>query len=426
MLIVVMLAAAVFGIDTRSTLAFQLFAITSMLLVVSFLMSLFFFGKFAIERKLPSSGIVGKDIEYICTVKNLTGQSKKGLTIIDELKAEFPQYSFYKKSKDPLDNKRHRVDRILGYPRLVNLLRLRRGGNIPAKDIEFIAANSKVDIKLTFSPLRRGYVYFDKLRIASAESLGLIYSTKKFIRADKLLILPKLYKTYPLNLTGHRLYQTSGQNASSLTGDAQEFISLREYRPGDPLRAIHWRSYAKIGSPVVKEYQDEYRVRYGLLLDTYMNQDTSDNLFEEAVSIAASYITQDNEQDVLMDLMFIGNQAYQYTSGRGHHSTQSMLEILACVESSKKNNMDDLTRLLATNISKCCGLVCVLLAWDEARQDLVNAIQEKGVPALVIVISDDENLEIEQPYQSIEICIIHSSNIQIGLNNISLRGDMAA
>ena len=46
-------------------------------------------------------------------------------------------------------------------------------------------------------------------------------------------------------------------------------MSLRDYRPGDPLQRIHWKSFARTGDPVVREYQDEFFERHALILDTF-------------------------------------------------------------------------------------------------------------------------------------------------------------
>jgi uncharacterized protein (DUF58 family) len=56
---------------------------------------------------------------------------------------------------------------------------------------------------------------------------------------------------------------------ASNIGQSEEFVSLREYRRGDPPRHIHWRSWAKAGKPIVKEFEDEFFVRHALVLDTF-------------------------------------------------------------------------------------------------------------------------------------------------------------
>jgi uncharacterized protein (DUF58 family) len=88
-------------------------------------------------------------------------------------------------------------------------------------------------------------------------------------------------------------------------GESEEVVALREYRRGDSLRRVHWRSSARLGSLIVKEFQDEYFVRHALVLDTFCEA-ARDALFEEAVAVAASFACTVPDQDSLLDLMFVG------------------------------------------------------------------------------------------------------------------------
>ena len=91
---------------------------------------------------------------------------------------------------------------------------------------------------------------------------------------------------------------------------------MRDYRPGDPLRRIHWRSWAKTDKPIVKEYQDEFFVRHALILDTFQKEAYGD-VFEEAISVAASFACTMGTQDSLLDLMFIGTEERGRAGGAG-------------------------------------------------------------------------------------------------------------
>ena len=62
---------------------------------------------------------------------------------------------------------------------------------------------------------------------------------------------------------------------ASSVGESEEFVSLRDYRRGDPMRHIHWKSWAKTGKPIVKEFQDEFFVRHALILDTFAGGEQS-------------------------------------------------------------------------------------------------------------------------------------------------------
>ena len=289
LILLIMPVSGVFGFDTRSTLSFQIFSVTLILLIISMSFALMFRGKFSITRKLPEYGSVGTPLYYSCVISNKNKSPGRGFVLIDELRSQFPSINEFKKTQDPLDKKRNPIDRFIGYPRLVNIIQKLRGGSISPIAVDYIAEQSDIEANIQLTPLRRGYLYFEKTRLAQADPLGLFQAQKSFNHKDKLLVLPKLYKAPKLNFHGKRTYQQGGVNNASTVGDSQELISLRDYRPGDPLRSIHWRSYAKFNKPIVKEYQDEYFIRYGLILDTYLDN-KSELIFEDAVSIAASYM----------------------------------------------------------------------------------------------------------------------------------------
>jgi hypothetical protein len=170
-------------------------------------------------------------------------------------------------------------------------------------------------------------------------------------------------------------------------GESEEFISMRDYRPGDPLRRIHWKSWAKVGKPVVKEYQDEFFVRHALILDTFHKTGHSP-AFEGAVSIAASYACTIQTQESLLDLMFVGTQAYCFTAGRGLAHTDQFLEILASVMPCTDGGFAQLTPLVLSRTHLLSGCICVFIAWDDERKQLINYLKGVGIPVIVYVITD--------------------------------------
>ena len=159
--------------------------------------------------------------------------------------------------------------------------------------------------------------------------------------------------------------------------------------PATHLRRIHWKSWAKIGKPVVKEYQDEYFVRHALVLDTFQPTAYS-AILEEAVSLAASFAYTVRTQDSLLDLMFVGTEAYCFTAGRGLAHTDQMLEILASVNACTDKSFNVLPPMVIERAALLSGCICILLSWDEERKTFIRYLQELGVPLLVFVVTDGE------------------------------------
>jgi uncharacterized protein (DUF58 family) len=120
---------------------------------------------------------------------------------------------------------------------------------------------------------RRGTLRLTGATVARADPLGLVRGLARIELPDKLIVLPRRYSLPRLTLPGSRRYQHGGVTLASSVGESEEFMSLRDYRPGDPLQRIHWKSYARSGKPVVKEYQDEFFERHALVLDTFTKRD---------------------------------------------------------------------------------------------------------------------------------------------------------
>ena len=387
-----LVSAGIFGVDIRQSMAYQVFSLCFALLLTSILASLFLRGQFKVRRELPEYATANQKLRYQVLVENLRHKTEKDLFLFDELLAQLPDFDEFRDSRDPLDSSRNRFDRIVGYPRLMGLVRKKRGGVVEPSTISRIDGNQSTRISMELLPVRRGYLNFTGGKIGKCDPLGLVRRLKRYSEADRLLVLPRTYRVPQVQMQGERKYQRGGMNKASNVGDSEEFMSLRDYRPGDPLRDIHWRSYAKTGIPIVKEFQDEFFVRQGLLLDTFIENKSTD-VFEGAVSLAASFCMTLPGEDALLDLMFVGDQAYRFTSGRGLGQVENMLEILACTQACYKDTMGDLKTLVSQHGRESSGMICILLDWNKERRDIVKTVSGLGMPHLVFVIVEPQEVE---------------------------------
>src|SRR5262249_29300784 len=129
-----------------------------------------------------------------------------------------------------------------------------------------LAPGAMAEAEASMVPLRRGPLRFNGVTVARRDPLGLVRSFVRLPLPQTVLVLPKRYRVPAAVLPGTRNYQPGGVALASSIGESEEFLSLRDYRPGDPFRRIHWRSWARTGRPIVKEYQDEFFVRHALVL----------------------------------------------------------------------------------------------------------------------------------------------------------------
>jgi Protein of unknown function DUF58 len=377
--------SAIIGMDTNQSVSYQVFTFLTALLSVAIAASFFIRYRFSATRILPCFGTVGTPLQYRVVLQNKTKHPQKGLKLLESFSEGFPNFPEFRRIATLSKSWSARRQEWL------RIVAQQRWAIAPAVELPVLSAKESTEAIGNIIPLRRGLLQFKTLTVACPDPLGLFNACVTLPLPQSVLILPKRYQLPPLQLPGGRRHQSGGVALASSVGDSEEFRALREYRPGDPPRKIHWKSWAKVGKPIVKEEQDEYFVRHALILDTFQPESHSE-ILEEAVAVAVSLACEVQTQESLLDMMFVGLEAYCFTVGRGLGQTERMLELLASVVPCQDKTFDSLIPVIQTRFSLLSGCICIFLTWDDDRKALVEQLQRMGVPTMVLVIEGDRSL----------------------------------
>ena len=365
------------GADLERATSPRMLLLGAILLLVAAGFSPFFQAKFEVDRHLPRVASLGEPVSYCVRVVNHSSRNLTGLEVLEEITREPLSYASFAARLRPSDGTRH----LRLAASSDNLRRCR----VEPAVVPRLNRGDAVAVHLSLIPRRRGLLHFGAIGIARTDPCGLFRSVIRVVAPQTLIVLPRRYRMPVLELPGAPKYQPGGVALASRVGESEEFLGLREYRAGDSLRHIHWRSWARAGAPVTKEYQDECFTRHALILDSYTTPDNAE-VFEEAVSVAASVAAQTHAADSLLDLMFTGDRAYRITAGRGLAPVSHILEILAAVPLATDPSFVCLHRLVLDHAHELQGAVCVLVAWDDARRQLVEQLMARGVVVRIFLI----------------------------------------
>jgi uncharacterized protein (DUF58 family) len=378
-LLVAMLLSGTLGFDPEQSVAYQAFTLLFGLLLASAATAGWMRGHFEVERELPRFVTAGRPFRYTVRVRNRTRRLQRGLSVIEEIVG--PRWTA----------RERRAWRRVRWRRILSLRRTdpHRPPLLPPQIYEAalppLAPGETGATTVEAVVWRRGLVELDELAVARTDPLGLVRVLRRVRVPQKLVVLPRRYFVPPLALPGEPRYQLGGVALASQVGQSDEFISLRDYRRGDPVRHIHWRSWAKVGRPIVREFEDEFFVRHALVLDTFMAWPHHE-AFEAAVSVAASLACSLPLQESLLDLLFVGPEAYCVTAGRGVGHVEQILEILAAVQPCGDRPFQTLEQLVLEHAPRVSGCVCVLLGWDRTRQRFIEKLVQLEVPVRVMVV----------------------------------------
>ena len=380
--------SGIVGADTNQSLSYQVFCLLGALLGMAIALSHFQRYRVRARRILPRFGTVGMPLRYRIVFDNQTPRRYRELKFYESLVEPFPALREFSVLN-------WRTTWQIQRQQWSQIMTRRRRAIAPSLDLPTLLPQSETEVMGEIIPLQRGLLQFRSIGVTRADPLGLFNACLSLLSVPQaILILPKRYHLPPIELPGARRHQSGAFALASSVGDAEEFRALREYRPGDPIRKIHWKSWAKVGRPMIKEEQEEFFVRHALILDTFQSTGERE-LLEEAVAIASSLACEIQTQESLLDMMFVGLESYCFTAGRGLGQTERMLELLASVVPCQDKSFECFMPVIQSRCSLLSGCICILLDWDEERQTLVRYLQSLGIPTLVLVIQGESGLSME-------------------------------
>jgi uncharacterized protein (DUF58 family) len=401
--------------DPEQTMGLQVFLALGLLLAVGMVMAPFFRGRFAVKRQAPRFVTSGEPFRLRVRIENLSGRVQSGLQYLEELRdppVTLPEFAA--RMRPGRENRSFRV----GAP----LPAIRHSRTRPEL-LPVIPVRGEVEATVHVVAFRRGPLVLAGGLLARTDPFGLYRALCRVPAPQTVLVLPRRYRLPALRLPGQTQYQRGGVAMAAGIGESEEFVALREYRRGDSLRRVHWRSSARLGELTVKEFQDEYFVRHALVLDTFCEA-SRDGLFEEAVAVAASFACTVPDQDSLLDLLFVGPKTVCVTSGRGVGHAQQMLEVLAAVRPCREPRLGELEALLVEHREDLSGCLLVLLEWDESRRALVRRLKALRLPTLVMVLAPGKPMKgfdrgpVED--QPDRLVVLRSGRIEEGLRELEL------
>ena len=193
----------------------------------------------------------------------------------------------------------------------------------------------------------------------------------------------------------------SGSHRSPYFGQSVEFVQHRQYVPGDDVRHVDWKVWARQDRLVIKQYEEDTNLRCSILLDSSasMSYGRRDSKFEYACTLAACLsLLVLRQQDAVGSVMFdnkIRSRVPLRTSQR--HLT----DLLASFENTKpkdKTNLDSIFTDVVQTFPKRGLMILIsdLLGSEESALKGIGTLRKAGHDVMVLHVLDDD--EIDFPF----------------------------
>jgi uncharacterized protein (DUF58 family) len=139
---------------------------------------------------------------------------------------------------------------------------------------------------------RRGRYRFGPLRVSSSFPLGLVAAHFTQLADDELIVAPRVGRLSPEWLQLIEAELVGDQRRHPQRGISEgDYYGLRPWQSGDSMRWVHWRTTAKLGRPIVRQFERRRNRDVAILLDPWLPDhfvERDEGLLELAISLAAT------------------------------------------------------------------------------------------------------------------------------------------
>lgn len=156
--------------------------------------------------------------------------------------------------------------------------------------IPLIGPRSSTEVSTEVHLPNRGVVTIGPLTLARRDPLGLLQRDLTWRDRHRVHVHP-VTTPLPPNSAG-LVRDLEGSASRQLTDSDLSFHAVREYMPGDLMRHVHWKSTAKTGTLMVRQYEESQTARAAILFDSHQGEYLGEEEFELGVSAAASLSLQ--------------------------------------------------------------------------------------------------------------------------------------
>lgn len=207
-----------------------------------------------------------------------------------------------------------------------------------------------------------------------------------------------------LGLRSRRLAEgaVSGQHLSPFHGFNIEFASYRDYTPGDDLRRLDWRVFARSDRHYIKQYEEESNVRVTFVVDAsasmnYRGAGEALSKFDYGATLAVALSMLLARQQDPVGLVLFDEEA---TTVLPPSATQAQVTVMTALlercEPARKTELGGLLQKLSSQIQRRSVVVVVsdLFTDLESVYDGLDRMRFQGHEVLVLQVLDRDELEL--------------------------------
>ncbi|GAA1813979.1 DUF58 domain-containing protein [Agromyces neolithicus] len=252
------------------------------------------------------------------------------------------------------------VENVGGAPSIPSRLELPVGAGLAEFVIPAIAPAERHEELFAVPTNRRAVIVAGPAASVRGDQLGLLRRVVRWTEPVELFVHPVTARLQPS--AAGLVRDLEGEVTKTITDNDISFHALRAYEPGDALRNVHWRTSARTGQLMVRQYEETRRSQLVLLQSTERSHYASDDEFELGVSVLASLGVQVIRDGTRLDVVTEGRKLRTATPTALLDDTSRIEPVNGAFDSLREFVREGTKRLAVASVAIVVGGSAVPLA----------------------------------------------------------------
>jgi uncharacterized protein (DUF58 family) len=263
-----------------------------------------------------------------------------------------------------------------GQPRFGTLGYDLHGKVTPGRDyspVAFLTAQpgTAVTSSYALTPLRSGVYSVGPLYLYGGDPFGFYKCWRKAAGESELTVLPSPVAFRLPRLRSASLLAQDELETVPVAGESTEFMGVREYRPGEPLKRLHWPTSARLGRLISRQFELNVSASVSvlLILSPGMRRGAfADNAREYALRMVAGLARGTISENYQFSYLAVDGKNFDALSGTGYNFYQTLAIHLARLGNGGQPDWEQVNRYCAHFLPQRSSLLVFIAELnDDAR-----------------------------------------------------------
>jgi uncharacterized protein (DUF58 family) len=238
--------------------------------------------------------------------------------------------------------------------------------------------------------------------VSVSDALGLFSPRRLVPDVRPFDVFPQVYPVGGLEKLGARASFAPSEPTAARAGRSAAYLAVRDFRPGDEVRRVHWPATARYGRPMVKEFELDLAPHFTLFLDLARDHRAGTgrkSTLEYVVRTAASLLATAARRGDTVQVFGEGREALAVPPGRGDLHLALALDRLIRVRQEGGLPLLDLVRREQSSVppGSTAALVAASFFLDEAAlAEAFRWMRARHVRPALVAVDADSFLPIER------------------------------